>query len=855
MIARAAPILLLLLFAPPNAVADTRAVAPAGGGFGALEVRLDLSSKALIANGRTIPIDPRAIGEGVDATAEVVAIGQDRTVVHATVRPKDAGASADGASLRLITPPSADVLSAPPERGRNDIAWEAIVSAGKAEPIFAGMTGFLAGDVGERTGTAVQIVPNGATSFVLVGAIREDRTICGQEQTLIDPQALYPASLDLRPATVQRLSPAERLGAQQILATDAPKSDPPLARLLLARGSSVGQTRGEALTDGKVETVWSERRTGAGMGEFVVMAAPKEVPIARMQIVVAPPKPDKNGAAPKTFFLVTDRNVFEVALPQDAWGKPAEAYEIAFPHPIEASCIALVLSDAYARGLAHPDVSIAELSAYSEFDARGASLDDVAKRLSGERGLAAKNVLERAGPSALAAIERHYGELDARGRSLAIDVAASQEPCEVAAPLLALGLCDEGGEAQRRAREKLERCPAAAPTLAAKIRDDPTERACLASGLASIAPLLALEPIAGALAASSVADQRGRAALRAAFAEAFEGAERRQKGDFARARLAAVLLDSALDPAGRLEVLRAAEGHVAQVAAESAATVAELLRRHVSTSELGGAPPMRSRYLALGVLAELARAGDRSAAARIADAMRADDDWPVRAHAARLGAALPGAQEALVVAARDPQPRVREAALQSLAAMASPGAVHAAITALGKDDWAFVRAQAVAVLARAPPAGDVPSADDALGGALRDPSVRVRAGAVLALARRHAASWRAAIRDRLDDKYEDVDVRSAAAQALGALCDNDSRDRLTEWALVLAMPDASEDWQQIAGNALAALATINPPDLRARLGSLRLPTVPPAVRAAAEQALAARGKCGEGPSGTQTIVR
>ena len=712
------------------------------------------------------------------------------------------------------------------------------------------MTGFFAGDVGERTGTAVQIVPNGAASFVLVGAIREDRTICGQDRTLLDPQALYPGSLDLRPATVQRLSAAQRLGAQQILATDAPRYDPPLAQLLVARGSSVAQTRGEALTDGKVDTVWSERRPGTGMGEFVVMAAPKEVPIAKMRVVVAPPNPDKNGAAPKTFFLVTDRNIFEVALPQDAWRKPAESYEIAFPHPVEASCIALVLSEAYGRGVAHPDVSIAELSAYSEFDAQGASLDDVAKSLSGERGLAAKNVLERAGANALAAIERRYGELDERGRSLAIDVAASEEPCEPAAPLLAQGLCDEGGEAQRKAREKIERCPGAAPALAAKIRDDPTARACLASGLASIAPLQALEPIADALAGSPLADQRGRAALRAAFAEALQGAERREQGDFARARLAAILVDSARDPTGRLEVLRAAEGHLGQVAAESAATVAELLRRHDSTPELGGAPPLRTRYLALGVLAELARAGDRGAASRIADAMQRDDDWPVREHAARLGAGLPGAEAALVVAARDPQPRVREAALQSLAAMASPGAVQAAIAALGKDGWAFVRAQAVAVLVQAPS-----SADDALGGALRDPSVRVRADAVLALARRHAASWRAAIRERLDDEYEDVEVRSAAAHALGALCDSDSRDRLTQWALVLVVPDASEERQQIAASALAALATMNPPDLRARLAPLRLPAAPPSVRAAAEQALAARGKCGEGPSDARTNLR
>src|SRR5262249_27656382 len=169
------------------------------------------------------------------------------------------------------------------------------------------------------------------------------------------------------------------------------------------------------------------------------MAAPHDAPIVRMQIVVAPPKPDANGAAPKRFFLATPTQLFEVTMPGDAWLKPGEAYEVVFPQPIEADSIALVLSDAYTHGLKYPDVSIAELYAYSEFDAPGVTLDDVAKKLSSERGDAAAEVLKRA-PGALAAVERLYDRLEPRGRARAIDIAASGAQCALAAPLLARGL-------------------------------------------------------------------------------------------------------------------------------------------------------------------------------------------------------------------------------------------------------------------------------------------------------------------------------------------------------------------------------------------------------------------------------
>ncbi|HZU84680.1 MAG TPA: HEAT repeat domain-containing protein, partial [Polyangiaceae bacterium] len=203
------------------------------------------------------------------------------------------------------------------------------------------------------------------------------------------------------------------------------------------------------------------------------------------------------------------------------------------------------------------------------------------------------------------------------------------------------------------------------------------------------------------------------------------------------------------------------------------------------------------------------------------------------------------AQGALLAAARDPEPRVREAALQALAA-SSPqsappqAAVEVAESLLARDGWSFVRAQAVGVLAKAAAGAGV---DEALGGALHDKAVAVRGAALVALGKRRAWSLRKAIRERLDDKDEDAEVRSAAARALGGVCDTGSAERLTELARGLGALGATEDDQQVALAALVGLAALQPRDLRDRLKPLLTPPAAPYVRAAAEQALAARGAC------------
>src|SRR5580658_6191308 len=195
--ALAVVVLLASSAATSPAVAGTHAVAPAGGGLAALDVTVDLARGVVAASGleMAIPIDHAALPPEGAVTVESVPIGQGKNVVHVRVPLKDS-------------------------EGEDGPAWEAVLAAGRKEPLFAAMTGPTTGDPGERVGKAVQVVPNGATSFVLVGDTREELRICGQSVTLLDPLALYPSSLEFRPATVQRLGAEQREGAESIVAKE-----------------------------------------------------------------------------------------------------------------------------------------------------------------------------------------------------------------------------------------------------------------------------------------------------------------------------------------------------------------------------------------------------------------------------------------------------------------------------------------------------------------------------------------------------------------------------------------------------------------------------------------------------------
>jgi HEAT repeat protein len=752
-------------------------------------VKLDCAAKKLVYPGGSTAIPLPSIAKCTD---DDVAIGAGKSVTHARAE------SADGAT------------------------WEAIVAH---ELIFEGRTGYVQGQPGGRSGQIVQILPRATgTSYVLVGQTQEDRVICGQKETALAPRVLDPATMQLRGASVQRLPADQRKGATRIEASARRgPAQAPIGQLLAPAGASVGSAR--AVTDGDVTTVWSEARPGVGQGEFMTFSAPNEVALTGLGVTIAPPTPKPEGAAPRTFFVVTEPKTFEVRMPEDAWQKPGEAYEVNLPEPVHTTCLSIVLDEAYDGGRAAPEVSIAEITAYSSFDGPAATAEQVARALAGggARSDEAAAVLKRA-KGGLAAVRAVYPALDAPGRALAMDVAASAPECAASAPLLVTGLGDADGEVVRKAREKLWRCKrAAAPALADATRDTkaaPRSRSAAAKLLGDVAPHDALAPLAEAAADG---DDEVRKAVREGLAHAAKHATREE--------LAALLADRARPIEARLSIVRALAARLADARAEADSAIADLLAE--------GAP-MRTRYLVAGPMADLARGGDETAAARLAQLVTRDPEWPVRARAAEVAGGVRGAEAAVAAAAADPEPRVREAALRAAAAAKMAALGTNAAKRLSDDPWTFVRVAAAATLAALPRSAP---ADDALAKALTDPAPRVRTAAIGGLAAHGATARADALLARLEDDEEDPEVRVAAARALGQLCARAGLDLLTKLGARGASPVATQDERAVGLASIAAIGRIHPPDLAARIAKTQPKDASYIAKRAAERALAETDVC------------
>ncbi|MCL2723148.1 MAG: HEAT repeat domain-containing protein [Polyangiaceae bacterium] len=778
-------IALVLAVGPSRAetkTSDLHRVIPAGGGLSALDVTVDPALRVVRARSCAvsdctraaafldvpIPMDPARIDlANVEITS--IAIGNDKHVAHVRV----------------------------PDAQRKDLAFEAVLSSQAAAPIFADFTGFAEGSEGDRRGHMIRIFDRDETSkFVIVADSREDTRICGQSSTMLSPRGLDPKTMQLRAATLHRIDKQSRDGAERVLSRARHANDRPvLARILVATGASAPGAA--ALTDGNIDSTWSEQRPGDGHGEFVTMRAPAELPIDAFAITVAPPSLPKAsqtaGAAPKTFFLATDDRLFHVTMPEDAWQKPGASYEIPLPHPVRTTCVAIVLDEAYAQTKAAPKVTIAEISALTKFDTEGATLGDVAKALGSSRADEAAALLKRTGDEGVAAVVGVYATLDDKGRALAIDVAASAAQCTgPSIGLMTRALADKDAEVRRRALGRVERCGSAA-----------------------------LEPLADVM---GIGTPETRRTVRNAFARAARSGSRDELSKLLGRRQAS--------PAARRDLLRAMGPKLAELRPESDMAVTDLLR---------ASPDMATRYLLAEPLAHLARSQDAMASERLAEFARRDPAWPVRARAVEVSSGIPALLPIVRAAADDPEPRVREAALQAIASSSDIAGRDAAAHALAGDEWTFVRVAAAEAIGALPADS---SSSGALGRALTDASANVRVAAMTSLGKLRAIREAPRVRARLDDAEEDTEVRALAARTLGVMCVQNATGRLTKLAERLRAPRDEAD-ERIGVAAIDALAMLHPMDLPKRLAPLVDKNVRMPVRRAAERALAEPGSCGQ----------
>ncbi|MBN2197289.1 MAG: HEAT repeat domain-containing protein [Polyangiaceae bacterium] len=795
--------------APPPAAAaaarlPTRAPATAGQrelgiGFvdGVLTAKVCVQPGCSIADGVSISLPPDADPRA--AALNVVRIAKDRHVVHVVVpRASHAG------------------------------TWEGVFAAplvGTAvRRVFAGETGFIRGQDGLRSGPMVVVSEADAEGVrrVVVGEQREDISLCGRP-TVISPELLVPSDLQLKPALVQRLSVAERSAAPKLVARRALADDPPPATGLLravAATSAIGDPR--ALSDGDPETAWAENRTGPGRGEFAVLHAPPTIPLTGLEIVSRPPSTSRPaGSGPKVLWVATERQLFEVTFAEDPFAEAGSRYEVEFPEPVTTDCVALVTDSAFdARPSA--EVTIAEVAARSALT--GARPESLATRLQGgdANAEAAAGMLRSLGDPGYAAVAQVFASLDEGGRRVALDV-MDQAPCALGAPVFVKALRGPYQAQRDHAKVRLLRCGASAgPALIGALDGaNHAEVLALEDLLAVVAPAEAVRSLVPRLRGGTAPHRQG---LRVELARA-------AAAPMARTAVLAALADPTLPEDSAVDLVRALGTLLPKFQPAAGRAFARLARREAK---------LRTRYLLAEATAALAPS-DASARAWLSWTIAHDPHPQVRARFAEAIAVPNPFERDLIGALKDESVRVRLAALETLVRGPSPNVARPVAERLRRDSWPMVRAAAATVIAVAP--AD-PELDRVLVAAIRDRSPLVRVPVIVAIGMRRAVDAAPLVRKRLTDRDEDVSVRSAAASALGELCDTAAIEPLTRLARRFAdSQDQSAD-RRVAPAAVAALGKLHPGDLRERLAPLLAKDAPPAAREAAQSALATPARCG-----------
>ena len=713
--------------------------------------------------------------------------------------------------------------------GSGEAAWEAVLVAplqGTAPlVVFAGKTGFAEGEYGLRHGGMVVITPPDAnrTRSILVGQQLEEVTICGRP-TILEQRLLDPTDLQLKRATYQRLTSAERASAPRLVATPLGEGATGAPSGLLYNATASGSLKAyppAALVDGDLDTAWSEGRGGPGRGEFVALHASVDQPISGFELVLRPTQSEiPDGEAPREVWLATTSKLFHVELPEDAWDHPGQRLEVTLPEPVATECVALVIEGfpPHPRG---SQATVAELFARSAF--AQSSIEDLVAKLPGGGPDAeqAGAVLRSRGEPAFRAVAAAFAGLDEGGRRIALDV-IDQAPCAIRAPVYAQALRGTVEAQQLHAEARLRDCgDEAALALLAELDTAPSSAVGrLADQLTLVAPDRAVERLVPRLSGGSTEERR---TIRVVLGRAAQSPR-------VSAAIGELLRDSNLDDVAAVDLLRSLGPTLDRFSVDATGTLLRLI---------GPEATFRTKYLLLEPAAHLAPHSS-GAMAFLRHSIAEDPDWRIRSQATVVLQNTTSFQDVLLGALGDENVRVRISAIRTIArAHDVPASSHLA-ELLRRDRWPIARAEAALALGGMGPGSDV---DRALLAAIRDRSRHVRAPALLALGERHVSEASKPARKRLADDDEDTNVRIAAAVAIGKLCDSSSLDMLTRIARRMADPNDLSEERDVAPAAVAALGRIHPGDLQSRLAPLLKKGAPPVARAAARAALAADGTC------------
>jgi HEAT repeat protein len=725
--------------------------------------------------------------------------------------------------------------------------WEAVIHSAlkpAREPVvaFEGFTGLRLDANGERRGHRVQITSNNdGTSTVVIGTERDDVTLCGRP-TLLAPKVLLPRDLRLHRLKLQRLTQEERASALSVVAAPAQVelSKEPLMRALAA-SSAIG--RPDALSDADAISYWAENKAGGGRGEFVVMDAPIELPIAGFSLVLPSYPGRAEGTrplvAPERLWIATDDSLYSVRLPPVVETGSPQGFAVQLPGPIRTSCVALVLesaqvpappgagpSPAGANGPpAIPSVAalgIAEFDAKVEVDEQQLEVAVQALDGQGPEVESAQAFLAAVGQRSLKPLLAAYTMYSAAGRARALNV-LDRLPCGIAGEGYAAAVEEEPSTESDHALRRLRECGRAAAKVVSKSIAAATGRRLveLSYWLAQTTPNLAVRLFLKQMPSSPPERRR---VLRSSLATALA------------TKLADQRVEEYLDGTRKLretaliDLMRALGPRISEFREPATRRLTQLLADRSS---------YRTRYLLLEPMANLA-VQDPVLAEQVKNILQGDPNLPVRARAARLMPPTGELAPVLLGAVSDPAVRVREAAIANIEERQLVSAEPALVERLERDSWPLVRAASVRALNKLPASASV---DRALAKAVRDASPMVRRPAIVALGQRHALAHVEALRYILSDADEDTHVRAAAAAALGQMCDRESVEPLTQYAGKLQTAMSTEAESTLGRAALMALGRLAPPDLERRLAGFQAADVPVWARRVAAAARTHPQRC------------
>jgi HEAT repeat protein len=686
---------------------------------------------------------------------------------------------------------------------------------------------FLRGDPGERRAEAIEVADRDGDHHpdLIVGTYDEQIRVCGQDRALLEPRALDPKTLALRPVLLNRLDPNRAVQKLTASAQGPQTQGPPLLRALrptaassVATGSAGADVR--AATDGDLATFWAEGRGLGGRFEFLTLrwGAP-EKPITALALVVPAAASGAQFSAPKRVSISADSGPrFEVTLPSGV--APGQRYWVIPPQPIRSRCLTVSLDEIGASG---PKVhgAIAELEAYTDLDQGGGAQALVDELIhDGPNAADATEWLTQSQAEVVPQLSAAWPALSGTAKRRALRVVASRAATdETALTLVALATRDTDADVAKAALAALvQQLPRSQAYLLDAARNPSRSGDEAALALAHAGGPTTLQDLLRLWAGEP------RAAERAGFRDAVATAFRRGGNE------SAAVVEKWVEQDAPTVQARAAASLALAKLPEAKPSAA-----HLVETSLGLAKEFPERWRLVLAAAQLP--SEPKTDAWLAAVAASAEEWMLRSaaldalEARQTSAAVPAAKAAL----QDTYPRVRARALRVLASDRESADVL--VKYARKDEWFLVRAAALGVL---PDAG---GGRGAMLEALHDPSPVVRTAAIRALRRVKAKDAWAAIEPLVMNAEEYPDVIGEGIGFARALCLAASAPTLQDVVKRGLRPNAWTADQELAFGALEGLTHLGGANAKWALQRSAAPNVPATIRTAAARAVNQLATC------------